>query len=461
MKQTQLSQQNRPKIKLIKEICDANGKLLIRVSKEIPHLLWNRMTEIKNSETGKGIAYFIYDHNGNRVYKETYDIDDEENNLSTYYIRGQGVEFVHNRLTNGTIYNQTYLYLQDKLVAKIDNDGNEFFYHPDHLGSTTLVTNETGDVVEDISYLPFGDLLREMTGAEQQRFLYTGQEYDRESELLYYGARYYKPEFRRFLAPDSVKPNIYNPQALNSYSYTYNNPYSYKDDSGNIPILVTAGVGVVAGGISGFALTAYQTYQTTGQVDFAASGKAAAVGAVAGGVSGLTLGVGTALLGTGTVATLGIGAGSSVLGGQTGQLTENLISGVDSTTGLFETQDIISDAVLGVLAGAGTHAGGQQAKTLLKGGGNSFTYTNEFIEGTGAGLSSNLELDLKKLVNEELLNNFNNQYTPLPQINEEGKGSQNNYDSFSSGGGFGSSAPPPGGNICQISFACGYSGGGL
>jgi hypothetical protein len=161
MKQ-KLIQKERYNLKLISELRDNKGKLLIRISKELPLDSWNRMTEIKNSETGKGIAYFIYDHEGNRVYKETYDVDDNKNNLSTYYIRGQGVEFVHNRLTNGTIYNQTYLYLQDKLVAKVDNDDRKFFYHPDHLGSTTLVTNESGDTVESISYLPFGDLLREM-----------------------------------------------------------------------------------------------------------------------------------------------------------------------------------------------------------------------------------------------------------------------------------------------------------
>ncbi len=94
-------------------------------------------------------------HEGQRIKKTTYNIDSNKNNLSSYYINSRPADFIHNRITNGTIYNETYIYLYDKLIARIDNDNRKFFYHPDHLGSTTLVTNESGAVVENISYLPF------------------------------------------------------------------------------------------------------------------------------------------------------------------------------------------------------------------------------------------------------------------------------------------------------------------
>ncbi len=55
-----------------------------------------------------------------------------------------------------------------------DDDGRKFFYHPDHLGSTDLVTNETGNVVEETTYKPYG----EVQSGGQSRFLFTGKELD-------------------------------------------------------------------------------------------------------------------------------------------------------------------------------------------------------------------------------------------------------------------------------------------
>ncbi|MBS3081488.1 hypothetical protein J4416_00940 [Candidatus Pacearchaeota archaeon] len=80
-------------------------------------------------------------------------------NESTYYMNTRPADFIQVINTNGTIINETYIYLQDKLIAKYDTNGRKFFYHPDHLGSTSLVTNESGDVVEDLLYLPYGDVL--------------------------------------------------------------------------------------------------------------------------------------------------------------------------------------------------------------------------------------------------------------------------------------------------------------
>lgn len=143
------------------------------------------------------------------------------------------IRIIENICANGTIINETYIYLQDKLIAKIDTNNKKFFYHPDHLGSTTLVTNESGDVVEDLLYLPYGDILY---GNELSRFGYTGQENDIESGFMDYGARQYDSRFKRFLQPDPIISDIYNPQNLNRYSYVLNNPYKYVDHSSKIVI---------------------------------------------------------------------------------------------------------------------------------------------------------------------------------------------------------------------------------
>ncbi len=106
------------------------------------------------------------------------------------------------------------------------------YYHPDHLGSTTLITNASGSIVEETFYLPFGDVLE---GGDESRYNYNSKEKDG-TELNYYGARYYKSTQGQFIQADSLIQNVYNPQGLNRYSYVLNNPYRYVDPTGNFNV---------------------------------------------------------------------------------------------------------------------------------------------------------------------------------------------------------------------------------
>ncbi|NLD38991.1 MAG: hypothetical protein GX654_19195, partial [Desulfatiglans sp.] len=56
---------------------------------------------------------------------------------------------------------------------------------------------------------------------------------DSEYELYNYNARLYDPVMSRFISPDTIIPDPYNPQSLNRYSYCLNNPLKYVDPSGN------------------------------------------------------------------------------------------------------------------------------------------------------------------------------------------------------------------------------------
>jgi RHS repeat-associated core domain len=105
------------------------------------------------------------------------------------------------------------------------------WYLSDHLGSTTLLINESGVEVERTEYYPYG----EVQSGGLEKYGFTGQENDADTELMYYGARYYSPEFRIFVQPDTMLPDLYNPQALNRYSYCLNNPVKYNDPSGHHP----------------------------------------------------------------------------------------------------------------------------------------------------------------------------------------------------------------------------------
>ncbi|MBU0953126.1 MAG: hypothetical protein KKA90_01740 [Nanoarchaeota archaeon] len=78
--------------------------------------------------------------------------------------------------TFDTVY---YRDAQGTLLARRDPGNATFFSHPDHLGSTSLVTDESGDVVEETAYAPFG---LPLYGADS-KYLYTGKELDRGTGL--------------------------------------------------------------------------------------------------------------------------------------------------------------------------------------------------------------------------------------------------------------------------------------
>jgi RHS repeat-associated protein len=98
------------------------------------------------------------------------------------------------------------------------------------LGGASLTTGATSNSAR---YLPFGGTRWESGVATDLRF--TGQRQEASIGLYDYGARYYDPLIGRFVSADSVVPGAGNPQALNRYSYVFNNPLKYTDPSGHCP----------------------------------------------------------------------------------------------------------------------------------------------------------------------------------------------------------------------------------
>ncbi|MBI4209181.1 MAG: hypothetical protein HY538_05670 [Deltaproteobacteria bacterium] len=128
------------------------------------------------------------------------------------------------------------------------------YSYTDHLGSTVLQTESSGNVRGLFQYTPFGETLYEQHSTlNDSRFTYTGQELDRESDLYDYGARYYDPILARFT---SVDPGW---DSLNRYEYARNNPILYTDPNGENPLhfLLKSPDILLA---SGFAL--YDSYQS-------------------------------------------------------------------------------------------------------------------------------------------------------------------------------------------------------
>jgi RHS repeat-associated protein len=111
------------------------------------------------------------------------------------------------------------------------------YYHSDHLGSSTLVTDASGAVVSQSTFLPYG-YEYEQTGSNNH-YKFTGKERDSESGCDYFGARYYCATMGRWMSPDwSFDPrsfDIGNPQSLNRYAYVHNRPLVFSDSNGLWP----------------------------------------------------------------------------------------------------------------------------------------------------------------------------------------------------------------------------------
>lgn len=101
------------------------------------------------------------------------------------------------------------------------------YYQADGLGSITSLTNTSGAAAETYSYESFGNILA-TTGSLTNSFKYTGREFDTETSLYYYRARYYDPAAGRFVSEDLARWK----GGLNFYSYAMNSPVGRTDPYG-------------------------------------------------------------------------------------------------------------------------------------------------------------------------------------------------------------------------------------
>jgi len=110
------------------------------------------------------------------------------------------------------------------------------YYHQDHLGSSSCITDTGGNLIEDLTFYPFGEprTLYEPRGQEEN-YQYAQKERDLESHLDYFESRYLWPSVGRFASVDPIigapSPQSY-PQRLCAYSYAYNSPLRFSDPTG-------------------------------------------------------------------------------------------------------------------------------------------------------------------------------------------------------------------------------------
>ena len=122
--------------------------------------------------------------------------------------------------------------------------GQDVYYHQDGLNSVKKLTDSTGTVVASYDYDAWGNLTTTLPSIANP-FTYTGREWDKETGLYYYRARYYDAKVGRFISKDPIGLA----GGINQFAYVYNNPINLIDPEGEIPPAVGAVVCLIAVGI--------------------------------------------------------------------------------------------------------------------------------------------------------------------------------------------------------------------
>ena len=189
----------------------------------------NRLTSVvENSIT---LGSYGYDASNQRISKTT-------GGVTTRYVYDRGnvaLEF------NGTATTPNVRYLYgtqvDQILAQDKGSGNVSWQLTDQLGSVRALVGNDGAVRNQFEYDAFGKMASMMTGAtDDSRYRYTGREFDGETGLYYYRARYYDANVGRFIGQD---PTGFGAGDGNLYRYVGNNSVSATDPSGLAGIILS------------------------------------------------------------------------------------------------------------------------------------------------------------------------------------------------------------------------------
>ena len=228
-------------------VYDANGNLVQKTDKatgEVTDYTWdvqNQLVKIEQRPSPGGTptqtVQYQYDPLGRRIQKEVDGV------LIKYVYDGpdilleyNGANFLQARYTHGANTDEPLVVNRGGLV--------DYFYHADGLGSITELTDSTGNIVQSYVYDSFGNInvfdqngaMITPSGGIINPYTYTGREFDNESELYYYRARYYDSKIGRFISEDPIGLSGGD---NNLYGYVSNDPINSIDPSGLIPIVPT------------------------------------------------------------------------------------------------------------------------------------------------------------------------------------------------------------------------------
>jgi len=261
------------------------GKLLVTNSRK---LLWDEENRLLSVSDNGFVSNYWYDASGERTVKESGDNEGVSVNgvlsgartgstnftayISPYLVVNNGGNYTKHiymggqRITSkvGNFFTSsntpvTTTVLQDKYTAqttkikeRFDSLGvtykgtpqsgglvssnpattSSYFYHSDHLGSSSLITDASGDIVQHLEYVPFGETFideRRSASSWTTPYQFSGKERDEETGLLYFGARYQDSKYGIWYSVDPLAEKYPN---ISSYVYCADNPVKFIDPNG-------------------------------------------------------------------------------------------------------------------------------------------------------------------------------------------------------------------------------------
>ncbi|HEX3046999.1 MAG TPA: RHS repeat-associated core domain-containing protein [Bacillota bacterium] len=194
--------------------------------------LLNRLTKVEKN--GTLIAEYGYDPEGLRVVKKAHG--------ETVHYVFEGTEPIYEKnVTTGKIH--SYVYALGKHLARVDGEMDTYdnlrtrvvpvyFYTTDHLGSIKVVTDRNGTTVFQADHTAFGERYGESKTDPNfdEWHSFTGKEFDPDTGLYYFNARWYDADTGRFISEDPLA----DPNNPNLYCYGRNNPLTITDPTGLI-----------------------------------------------------------------------------------------------------------------------------------------------------------------------------------------------------------------------------------
>ncbi|WP_288376997.1 SpvB/TcaC N-terminal domain-containing protein [uncultured Chryseobacterium sp.] len=140
-----------------------------------------------------------------------------------------------------------------------DKEKEIYWFHPDHLGSSSYISGADGEVTQNIEYLPSGEVFVENhKNSNYSPYKFNSKELDAETGYYYYGARYYNPRISLWLNVDPLADynpfyndehyidgehngGVFNSGNGNPYIYCYQNPVIFIDPNGRQGYFMTPG----------------------------------------------------------------------------------------------------------------------------------------------------------------------------------------------------------------------------
>ena len=271
---------------------DVKGNLIFHYNGNVPFkrfLCWDEQNRLLGVKDDKFLSYYQYDANGDRIYKLTGEFALQNRNGEWryyYYLKRPTLYASPYLVTNPKGYTKHYYAENERIASRMGggglydidrNDNPEMFvthkersiklfaevmecletqaevpesllkflyewkdireeekecywYHPDHLGSSSWITFSDGKAVEHLHYMPWGeDFVRQRSTDWHAMYTFSAKEKDAETGYSYFGSRYYNSDLSIWLSVDPMSDKY---PLLSPYVYCNNNPILIKDPNG-------------------------------------------------------------------------------------------------------------------------------------------------------------------------------------------------------------------------------------